>query len=762
MNRIVVGSALALLALGSVALAQTAALELPGGWRIAPPPPTVTAVGTLPTGVVLSHDGSRAFVLEAGHRKPVLRILDARTLATQGSVALGNGYGVPLRDANGDGVWVANTSGFGDLIEHVDTNAAKVDASISFPIPFFPSALARSPDGTLLAVAGDQAARVAFVNLSEGAYRGRSVMVGRHPAALAFSADGRTLYVADRAERMLDVVDVANARVRSRLEVGLHPVALAVAGTRLFVADSDDDAVAVVDLPTAKVVARVPVALAPGGPVGMSPNALAIDGDRLYVTCGAANLVRVFRIANGTLAPLGAIPTGWYPTGLAVDHATRTLLIADGKGEGGHPNADKSYVADNVAGDVRSVAIPRDADLVAGAKAIASLGAPFPGAAPPSTVVRAGGPIKHVIYVIKENRTYDQVLGDLTQADGDAKLVMFGRAITPNQHAIVERFGIFDRFFCDAEISADGHNWSTAAIANDYLEKTWPPNYDNRRAFYDFEDGAEASTPHAGYLWDDALRSHVSFRDYGEFVTAGADDDGGKGDQPPVASTQRAIQGHLDTHFAAFDLHVREETRYREWKREFDAFEASHTLPQLEIVRFGRDHTAGTRAGEATPQAMVADNDRAVGLLVDTVSHSADWASTVIFVLEDDAQNGQDHVDEQRSTFYLASAYAKGGVQHEKYTTAGVLRTIEIMLGMKPMTPYDAGARPLTDAFADTPNLTPFDALPAQTDLDAVNAKTAYRAADSARLDFARADAVDPATLNDILWGATHPAGTPG
>jgi hypothetical protein len=195
-----------------------------------------------------------------------------------------------------------------------------------------------------------------------------------------------------------------------------------------------------------------------------------------------------------------------------------------------------------------------------------------------------------------------------------------------------------------------------------------------------------------------------------------------------------------------------------EWKREFDAFEATRTLPQLEIVRLGRDHTAGTTPGQATPQAMVADNDRAVALLVDAVSHSPDWASTAIFILEDDAQAGADHVDEQRSTLYIASPYAKGGLEHEKYTTSSVLRTMEVMLGMKPMTPYDAGARPLTDAFTASPNLAPFDALPAQTDLDAVNKKTAYRASTSAQLDFAHADDVDAATMNDILWGATHGA----
>jgi YVTN family beta-propeller protein len=758
-KRLLAGTALGIVALGTIAIAQQVGVALPNGWLIAPPPATFAPVGTLPTAIVLSRDGTRAFVLETGHQKPALRVMDARTLATQQTVALGNAYGVPLRDATGDGMWIANTASFGEQIAHVDATAGRVDAAVSLPVPFFPSAIARSPDGTLLAVAGDYANRVAFVELhgTNAVYRGRYALVGRHPAALAFSPDGATLYVAERGENLVDAVDVRSGAVRKRITVGLHPVALASDGRHLYVADSDDDDIATIVLPREIVVARTHVPFGTRSLVGASPNALVLDGNRLYVTCGAADAVAVFHVNNGALAPLGAIPAGWYPTALAVDHATKHLLIADGKGESGHANADKTYVADNVTGAIRTMPIPDDASLAAGLREMHDLGAPFAHATlPPSTVVRAGGPITHVIYVIKENRTYDQVLGDITSADGDPSLVMFGRDVTPNEHALAERFGTFDRFFCDAEVSADGHNWSTAAFANDYLEKMWPPNYDGRRSFYDFEDGAEASVPHAGYLWDDAARAHVSLRDYGEFVTAGADDGTDHDDQMPVSTMETALQGHIDPRFPAFDLHLTDVGRIAEWKREFDRYEATRTLPHLEIVRLPRDHTAGTRVGEATPQAMVGDNDRAVGLLIDAVSHSPDWGSTAIFVLEDDAQAGADHVDEQRSTLYVVSPYMKGGVQHQHYTTSSVLRTIEVLLGMPPMTPYDAGARPLTDAFADTPNLTPFDVVAPQTDLNAVNKKTAYRAAASARLDFAHADAADPATLNDILWGATH------
>jgi DNA-binding beta-propeller fold protein YncE len=496
--------------------------------------------------------------------------------------------------------------------------------------------------------------------------------------------------------------------------------------------------------------ARVPFARSDA--VGTSPNALTLDGDRLYVSCGAANAVAVYRTGPRGLTALGAVSAGWYPTAVAVDRAHGALFIANGKGESGHANphfnptarSENDYIADNLVGSIRRIAIPDDAALSRGLADVRALAQHE--SVPADPIVRANGPIKHVIYVIKENRSYDQILGDVAGADGDASLVMYGEKITPNQHAIVKRFGVFDRFFENAHVSADGHSWSAAAFANDYLERMWPQNYASRRPFYDFEDGAEAAVPHAGYLWDDAAKHGVSLRNYGEFVTAGPSG------PTPVSSMNAVLMKNTDRSYATFDMNVEDVARFNEWKREFDAFEASRTLPQLEIVRFPRDHTSGTRAGGVTPQGMVADNDLAVGKLVEAVSHAPDWSSTAIFVIEDDAQNGPDHVDEQRSTFYLASPYAAGGVQHAMYTQASVLRTMEVLLGLGPMSAYDAGAAPLTAAFTATPNLAPFDALPAQVDVHAKNATNAYRAADSAHLNFAVADAVDEATLNDILW----------
>jgi DNA-binding beta-propeller fold protein YncE len=748
---------LAALALGGVALAAAGITTLPTGWKIRGSAGPVATVGTLPSGLALSRDGSRLFVLETGHRKPALRVLDATTLNEVRHVALNAAFGAPLRDANGDGVWVAIAGTFRDSIAHIDTATGTVDRTASLPVPFYPVALARRPNGSI-AVAGDLANRVAFVDPKAGVVT-RTVDVGRHPAAVLFAGNGANLYVAERGSEFVDLVGTKPARIY----VGLHPVALAADSRFLYVAVSDDDLIAVIDLATSRVVERVRIPFARPDAVGTSPDALTLAGDRLYVPCGASNAVAVFRTGPRGLTPLGAIPAGWYPTAVAVDPAHGVLYIADGKGESGHPNPkfnpsargeDSGYIADNLLGSVRRVPIPSDATLAAGLADVQELTQHE--ALPVHPVLRANGPIKHVIYVIKENRSYDQVLGDVSGADGDPSLAMYGERVTPNEHAIAKRFGLFDRFFENAHVSADGHNWTDAAFANDYVERMWPAQYANRRPFYDFEDGAEAAIPHGRFLWTNAAKHRISVRNYGEHTNEAP------GGGTPVSTMDAFLNAHTDHNFPTFDMSLEDVARFTEWKSEFDAYEASHALPQLEIVFFPRDHTAGTRSGSVRPEGMVADNDLAVGKLVEAVSHSPDWSSTAIFVVEDDAQNGPDHVDEQRSTFYLASPYATGGLQHAMYTQASVLRTIEILLGLPPMSAYDAGAAPLTAAFAATPNAAPFDALPAQVDVKAKNGATAYRAADSARFDFAHADAVDEAALNDILWHAAKgPRATP-
>ena len=758
MKRVILMAACVLI-LGLVAAAATAPTLLPTGRSIEAPTGAVATVGTLPEGLALTRDGSRLLVVEGGYNPPALRILDARTLLERGVVSLKGAFGVPLVDPQGDGVWIAGANA--DALLHVDLSKNTVDRTLPLQSGCWPDAIARAAG--LLAASCESSGRVVFVD--EGTAKVvSSVIVGRHPSAIVAAEDGRHLYASLWGEHAVDVIDVAGAALVRRIGVGMHPEALALApdGTHLFVANSDDDSISIVDLRNFDRVPQIaPVPFDATGLVGDSLNALALapDRTRLYASAGAANAVYVFEVLGGSgLRRIGAIPTGWYPT--AVLPSREVIYVANGQGEKSRANpefntlaypADPSgYIARNLFGSIRTLSVPDAASLRAGDARVRQLAGAAPLRAHP--VLRPNGPIKHVIYIIKENRTYDQVFGDVTGADGDPKLVLFGADVTPNEHAAVRRFGVFDRTFTDAHVSADGHNWSMAAIANDYVEKMWPPNYAHRRALYDFEDPSSPVRPHAGYLWDAAINARLWVRNYGEFIYKDTDTAGFS------AHPGRALLEHTDRRFPGYNFKVSDIERESEWEREFREFEKRGKLPALEIVRLPNDHTEGTRPGSLTPQAFVAQNDVAVGKLIDAVSHSRFWSSTAIFAIEDDCQNGPDHVDNQRTTFVLASPFARGGLQHQMYTTAGVLRTIEIVLGIPPMTTYDARAVPLYEAFDGKPDLRPFDALSAKIDITARNAATAYRARDSARLDFDHADAVDEATFNDILWHAVKGA----
>jgi len=371
--------------------------------------------------------------------------------------------------------------------------------------------------------------------------------------------------------------------------------------------------------------------------------------------------------------------------------------------------------------------------------------------ASPSPVVRANGPIRHIFLVIKENRSYDQVLGDVAAGNGDASLAAFGGPVTPNEHALAARFGLFDNAYTSGEVSSPGHMWDDAAFANDYMERLWPASYAGRRdAVDDLNNGTGPHVPSAGFIWDAAARAHVSFRDYGELV------DPGKTPGSPGTASAPSLNGRFDPYYVGWDLNYGDLDRVKEWRREFAAFDRANAVPQFEFIWLPNDHTSGSRPGKLTPAAYVATNDYALGEMVDTLSHSKIWASSAMFVIEDDAQDGPDHVGSQRTTLYVVSPYARGGVRHEHYSTVSLLRTIEMVLGMEPLSTYDAMAVPMYDAFGDTAQLRPYSAIAPKIDITQRNVKTAYGAAVSERLDFSRPDATPPGVLEDII---AHNAG---
>ena len=732
------------LAAASAAVTLT---QLPSGWWIGSPPGAVAATGTMPQGIALSPDAKHVAVVESGAAPSGIRIFEVPGLHQSAYLELKNAFGKPVWDDNTH-VWVALASQH--AIGLLNSQSGLMERTIELGEKTWPAAIALSPDRKTLAASDDNGAAVVIVDIASGKVAA-TIATASHPGDIAYSPDGATLAWTNRAGNTVTVAPAGAAKPPRTVEVGEHPTALAFVGnTTLYVAASDDDAVARVNLASLTRTASVNVGIH-SGPVsgwGASPNALAVATDgTVLVTNGAQNSLALIR--DGKL--ISRLSTGWYPDGVAV--AGDTAYVIDGKGESSRPNAQfapfarrgPGYVAASLLGSVRAIDV-HGADQTRTVIAFISKGLQIPA----QTVVRPNGPIKHVIYLIKENRSYDQVLGDIPGAAGDPSLTLFGKDITPNQHAIARRFGVLDHALTNSQVSADGHNWTDAGFANDYLERFWPPLYGGKRQLYDFEDGAVASVPHNGYLWDAAARAHITYRNYGEFVT-NATVPGGM-----VTTQEAALKNHTDLKFPGFDLEISDLDRFNEWNTEFRAFEKSGTLPALEIVRVPNDHTEGTRAGSLTPQAYVAQNDYAVGKILEAVSHSRYWRDTVIFSVEDDAQNGPDHIDDQRSTFYVASPYARGGVIHTRYSTASVLHTFELMLGMKPLSIYDATATPLYDAFALRANLQPYIARKPAIDMNAVNKKTAYGAQLSAKMDFTHEDRADFAQLNDILYHAVR------
>lgn len=734
-----------------VAADATANVRLPTGWRISPPTGPVAAVGLFPQGMALSPNGARLAVVDSGDGPAELRIVNAQSLRAIRTIRLAGAFGKPIwLDASHVLVAGANT----DAILRVNV---RTDTVTEIPVGkgTWPASIALSPNGRLIAASDDGDARVSFIAPVNSAHP-FAIRVGAHPSALAFSTDGKTLFVAMRGGHDVASMNLAT-HVVTQLPVGRHPDALLIDDRTLFVSNSDDDSVDAIDEYTHQRVARIDLELRDGRSTGFgaSPNAFALAHGLLAVSLGAENAVALVDPAHMLL--LTRIPAGWYPSGLAA-HGSR-LYVLNAKGETSPANpqynpigrdaysGNDGYVGSSLFGSIRAIDL---AHLAPSSTAEVIADAEPRWSAPANSILNAGGPIKHVIYIIKENRTYDEVLGDVAGADGDPSLVWFGQKITPNQHALAARFGIFDRTFADAQVSADGHNWSTAAFANDYLERFWPVVYAGRRDLYDFEDGATASRPHNGYLWDDATRAHISFRDYGEFVTNPTTPGGA------VTTSMRNLIGHIDPKYRGFDLDYSDQNRFFEWRSEFQSYVAHHNLPQLEIIRLPNDHTKGTSVGALTPQAYVAQNDYALGEIIDVVSHSPYWASTAIFTIEDDAQNGADHVDDQRTTFFLASPYAKPGVHHAHYSTSSVLHTIELILGLQPMSIYDAVAQPMYGAFDAHADLRPYNAIAPLINVHATNARTAYGAATSAKLDFRHADEIDPAIFNRILAHAVH------
>jgi YVTN family beta-propeller protein len=592
------------------------------------------------------------------------------------------------------------------------------------------------------------------------------------PYELVFSRDGARLYVTNWSSASVSVIDTATNRVVGRVAVGANPNDMTLADDgRLFVACSGDNTVQVIDTHSLAVTEKIATTLHPRAPEGSTPDALALDKRRglLYVANADNNDLAVVDIKKpGRSEVKGFVPVGWYPSALAIAEQGGALYVGAGKGERAYPDPHGPHAPGGGKESVKTLQVStlERLPLATLAKRLPALtrqaeaNSPYrdellaqarPSATPSvvPSAVGAGSPIQHVIYVIRENRTYDQVLGDLGRGDGDPNLTLFGRKVTPNAHALAEQFVTLDNLYADGEVSVDGHSWSNAAYATDYNEKTWPANYGDHSDV----KPAPAYFPPAGHTWDLARRKGLTYRNYGEYGRRVS-----TGDRIEPSPGADALWGHMNPDYVGFEARDRDNLaiflkEFDQYEANFDAPDPNKRLPNLVVMSMGEDHTRGSKPGAFTPIAMVADNDWAIGQLVERVSHSKYWSSTAIFVIEDDAQDGADHVDARRTVGLVISPYIRrGAVDSSLYSTSSFLRTIELLLGLPPMSQYDAASTPLYAAFADKPDLSPYTALPAQVDLMEKNTQTAWGAGESARMNFSEPDRAPMAKLNEILW----------
>ena len=765
---------------------------LPNGWRIAPVGRHLDA-GDLPLAMALHPDGRHLVITNNGWSKPSLRVVDLERFEVVQKLALADAWlGLAWHP---DGHRLFSSGAADNSIREVEWRDGKLAPGRTFRLappqkeasggglenPGFVGGLALSPDGRTLYAAQVYGESLTAVDVETGRVLARSTVPAEAYQALV-SPDGRTVFVSVWGASRISLFEPLTLRPLGEIAVGEHPNAMVLSpdGARLFVACANTNAVWAVDVASRKTVEQIGVALGPDALPGSTPNAVALspDGSTLLVANADNNTAAVVDVHRpGESRPLGFIPTGWYPTGVAFDATARNVLVLSGKGLSPAANprgpqpvsllADAQYIAGLLNGALTVLPRPDEGTLrqmtervyalssasAGGRRAITERpeGSPVPGAAGGAT------PLKYVFYVIRENRTYDQVLGDAPKGNGDPNLTLFGEDVTPNAHAIASEFVLFDGFFVDSEVSHDGHSFSTAAYATDANEKLWPTQYAGRGGLYLAEGEyrmrnafGNITAPARGYIWDFANRAGVSVRSYGEF--AAWDRKGG-----PVRASVPGLEGKVHPSYPPFDLGIPDNDRVDVWLEEFRRFEKEGGLPRLNIFHLGDDHTAGTEPGARTPRAMVAENDLALGRLVEAISHSRFWPESAVFVVEDDAQNGPDHVDAHRSVLLLASPWARrGAVDSTLYTTSGVLRTMELLLGLPPMSQYDGAATPLFAAFATKADTTPYTVRPARADLRETNRADAPGAQASLQMNLSEPDRAPERELNEIVWKAVR------
>jgi len=754
------------------------------GWGVTPVGEHVR-ISDLALKLAVSPDKKRLLAASGGFSRTGLTLLDIGTRKVTQFLWLPNVWNGLVFSKDGRRVFVSGgSSGKIHVFTYADGKASPAEGvKPEVEGPVFLAGMAIHPGTGKLYVCNEANHEIWVLDPGTLAVE-TTVPVGQHPHSCAFGADKRHLYVSNWGGRSVSVVDTQkNRRVRD-IAVGLRPNDLALAPDgRLFVACSGDNTVHVIqtrtveqDAPDASPTRRlsegtreiISTSLYPQSPEGSTPDAVAVspDGKTLFVANADNNSVLVVDISNALSEDArrrnesvsvvnGFIPVGWYPTAVCVSQDNQTLFVANGKGLRSGPNYPDQgravtrlhqpppfdYIASLFEGSVSFISRPSPAQMAAYTEQVRR-NSPFNPEELHQAPIRSSGvipdqvgepcPIKHVLYIIKENRTYDQVMGDMEDAqgkhigNGDPALTIYGEAVTPNHHQIARDYVLLDNLYCNGEVSADGHSWCDAAIATDFKQRSWIMSYSGHGKL---PGNPEMDTPAAGYLWDLCKRHGISFKNYGE----------GAG-SVPSANRGRWPGG-------------RDMDRVKSWIEDLQQAEQTGELPQFTIMSLGENHTQGTKPGAFTPDACVASNDIGLGRIVEAVSRSRFWKEMAIFVIEDDAQNGPDHVDAHRTVGLVISPYCKRGfVDSTLYTTASMVRTMELILGLPPLTQYDAGATPMFNCFGKAPVLSPFTALTPKVDVLAKNTAKSPFSKQSARMDFREYDRAPEDALNRILW----------
>jgi DNA-binding beta-propeller fold protein YncE len=770
-----------LLAYSGISCAQSDSIaekiRLPNGWSLTPVGTSIP-LGDLPLNIAVSPSKKLLAVTNNGQSTQTIQLIDAANFKILSQVVIPKSW-LGLVFSGDEKSLYASGGNDNRILKYTIVQGQLVPAdSISLGKPW-PNKI--SPAGMDI----DNASRKLYVVTKENnslytvdlrTKKSEAIALGAEAYTCLLSPSRKELYISLWGGDKILVYNTALKKITGRIAVGDNPndICLTKNGRFLFVANANDNSVSVIDTKKGLVLETLNAALYPGSPSGSTTNGVALSRDEksLYIANADNNCLAVFDVSHpGSSKSKGFIPVGWYPT--AVKVIANRVYVANGKGFTSLPNPayrafdtgqtlafqkgakKQQYIGGLFLGTLSVFHEPTAEQQSRYSKLVyentpysksSEFTAPGEKGNPIPMKIGDPSPIKYVFYIIKENRTYDQVLGDIREGNGDTSLCIFGEKVTPNLHALAKEFVLLDNFYVDAEVSMDGHNWSMGGYATDYLEKNWPTSYGGRGGTYDGEGNRAIANNKGGFIWNQCARAGVSYRTYGEFA------DNYKPNIP-------ILKGHYCKYYTGWDQKVRDTTRVGQWKRDFDSLVANHALPQLNTLRIINDHTEGLRKGRPTPFAHCADNDLAVGMFVDYLSKSPVWKESVVFVVEDDAQDGPDHVDAHRSTVYVAGGYVKRHlVDHTMYSTTSVLRTIELILGIPPMSQYDAAAMPLWRCFSGDADLTPFDAKPLQTDINARNTVENAWQRKSESFDFSKEDRIPDRAFTEVIWKAVKGA----